>query len=457
MDFAAHFNKLNVDQKRQQDLEHWQAHEKTILHRRSSIAQQPGGVHQQQLYEQNYGTSQPPPPQQQQHHSNPQRQRELENWHAHQTSLQRRGSTYNPTGGKELNKMYKQHYGSPQAQASQPPPTQSQSQQSQQSQASQPPNHRTQTNMNERNHHTGKAQLAQAYEYKMHNQNNREYFAVTMNNNAKGDIMRSGVLSVLPRNSGPKHITPGVDNIDPTAAGGRTLTKVIYEKDGVVTFRPHEKQVSPGFIEGSAGQSSNKLSYHTRCTQSRKGHSPEAHFKTYKSRKPNAKNPNDHFPWHSPDVELIQNQRLKHVPNPKYIPQYDIIVPHKYDEFEAVFQPNLKLEAEAVIDYHAERRRGKKCDRIANIEHVCPLNTAERVFPTKFENFHETLSREMHGLTGRAGLKNHGKSQSQHQGDHVKALFETEQVPTHRKFDMLAQHHGKAQVQHQRDTFKFSL
>ena len=49
MDFAAHFNKLNVDQKRQQDLEHWQAHEKTILHRRSSIAQQPGGVHQQHM------------------------------------------------------------------------------------------------------------------------------------------------------------------------------------------------------------------------------------------------------------------------------------------------------------------------------------------------------------------------------------------------------------------------
>lgn len=49
---------------------------------------------------------------------------------------------------------------------------------------------------------------------------NREFFAVTMNDNQPGQILRSGVLSVLPTNSGPKKIHPDDYSRDPALAGG---------------------------------------------------------------------------------------------------------------------------------------------------------------------------------------------------------------------------------------------
>ena len=219
-----------------------------------------------------------------------------------------------------------------------------------------------------------KAQLRERYEYRMHHAAGREVFAVTMNNNKPGQIMRSGVLSVLPVESGPRRIEPGTV-VDPTAAGGRALHLLEYHGDVSARFRPHERQVKPHYVEGYAGQSSVKLSYWEKCHASKKGHSPDSHQRIYKrSQDGNGAA----FPWHSPEAQLVRNQQLKQVPEPKRDHVYDIITPHRHDEFEALFDPSLKPPEE---DYwKLTRPRGKKCDHISHINHVNPPNTASRVF-----------------------------------------------------------------------------
>ena len=330
----------------------------------------------------------------------PARQKELEQWHQHQKSMERRSSEYNPTAGSAQNQLYAKHYGSPTVPATStnnPPP---QPQPPPQPPSSSPP-------QLPGREHSGKAQLRQQYEYRMHKGNGREVFAVTMNNSKPGIILRSGVISCLPFNSGPKKVHPLTQ--DPTRAGGRSRTEVerhsshnnnFTQGDQPLQYRPHERQVTPGYIPGFAGQSSQKMSYNTKCAESRRGYSPEAHHRNLK------KYTSDHFPWHSPDIECVREGRtLKHVPGPEKDHVHDIIAPHKYNEFEALFDQDIKTEATAVIDWHKERRTGKKCDRIAHIERVHPLDTAERVFPT-----HRVFNAHEH---------RHGKKQVVHQGDHI--------------------------------------
>ena len=348
------------------------------------------------------------------------RQRELEDWHQHQKSLQRRSSTTNPTSGIHQQQLYQQHYGNSGTttssnpnrtatathSATTPPPSAPAATTSATTSAT----NTTKPSVVERVHR--KAQLREYYEYKMHkDRTNREFFAVTMNNNQPGQILRSGVLSVLPTNSGPKKIHPDDYSRDPALAGGRSTAALQTKGDTSVHYRPHEKQVSPGYKPGYAGQSSEKLSYHVKCGTSKRSYSPEAHHRTHRHslRKNNeqaAHFPKNNFPWHSPDAQLIKNQQLKAVPGPERDHVHDIIAPHKYNEFEALFEPTIKHEAEAVIDWHKERRTGKKCDRIAHIERVHPIDTAERVFPT-----HRTFKMSEH---------HHGRKHVLHQGDHVK-------------------------------------
>jgi hypothetical protein len=411
-DFAAHFNSLKSkasqeDTRRQQQLENWHLHEKSRPHRRSSIATPIAGSAQQLLYEQNYGkdTENTAAPAITTASNSPiaspeaSRQQELENWHRHQKSLERRSSSYNQTAGKHQNKLYEKYYG--QSTTNKSSINQSQQPLSQHQSPSSPAVQplSAQKGSIKSNFHYGKAQLREQYEYRMHKDRQREVFAVTMNNNKPGAVLRSGVISVLPQSSGPKKVEPL--HQDPTRAGCRSRSVVETKGDQSIHFRPHEKQVSPGYKIGYAGQSSEKLSYITKCAESRRGHSPEAHHRIYHTRRSE-----DHFPWHSPDAKCVENQKLKSVSGPERDHVYDIIAPHKYDEFESLFDPSLKHAALQVNNYEKERRTGKKCNRIALIERVHPLDTGERIFPT-----HRIFDMHEH---------HHGKKHVQHQGDHIK-------------------------------------
>ena len=395
----------------QQEVETW--HQHAAPNRRTSQHAPVAGTAQQDLYRQHYGnattTESAPTPgtivntavantsttaatatATATEHAEAIRQKELEDWHKHTQSQVRRSSMYNQTAGTAQNKLYEQYYGDPtQIPSKIPSPPSPPS-------SSPPPPPPPQPRQ-----HGGKTQLRERYEYRMRQDPSREVFAVTMNHNTEGGTLRTGVISVLPKTGGPKRVEPLKQ--DPTRAGNRTRAVVATKGDNSLQFRPHERQVSPGFKSGLAGQSSEKLSYNTKCAESRRGYSPEAHHRNLKPR--TSGYTGDNFPWHSPDVEVRRNQQLKTVVGPERDHMYDIIAPHKYDEFESMFDPSIKQAATATIDYNKERRSGKQCDRIAHIERVHPLNTSERVFPT-----HRVFDMHQH---------HHGKKHVQHQGDHL--------------------------------------
>ena len=106
-------------------------------------------------------------------------------------------------------------------------------------------------------HATRKAQLREQYEYRMRSDPHREIFACTMNNNQPGSVLRSGVLSVLPKNGGPKKVDVWSART-PDRAGGLPQRIIQHGGDASLQWRPHERRVKPHYEPGHAGQSQKK-------------------------------------------------------------------------------------------------------------------------------------------------------------------------------------------------------
>ena len=235
---------------------------------------------------------------------------------------------------------------------------------------------------------TRKAQLREQYERRMHNDPHREIFACTMNNKQPGSILRSGIVSVLPRNGGPKKVHVWAART-PDRAGGLPQKVIEHGGDASLQWRPHEKKVKPHYEPTHAGQSSEKIAQH-RLGRGRRQQSPEMQKRIYKhfDRSKNTGTHSDtlvdgnmgNFPWNSPEAELVRNPTLKSVKAPGSDHTYDIIKPDSYDPISAIIDPASKPKAPVWAEEHGSLS-GKRCTYGAEYRaRINPLDTQSRVF-----------------------------------------------------------------------------
>ena len=421
--------------KRFSELKRNHVHEKSTM-RRESTMQPRGGRQQIQGYDEYYGVAtqrQQQQQQQQQRRQTPDpsplpqssrsREEDMVYDHAHTRQQMRRQSTYQPLSGRSQHGLYEKYYDESRAQLQQQREHQQQQRQSQveqqQLQKHDPSYHvaghsRPRSPVEEQEYArlaqgdysnpealpvagnkseaygqaTRKAQLRERYEYRMHNDPNREIFACTMNNNKPGTVLRSGVLSVLPRNSGPKKVDAWAART-PDRAGGLPLHVIAAGGDSSKLWRPHEKRVKPHFEPGHAGQSSHKLALNKRG-HGRRQYSPEMHQRIHKHAVSHVTSPADsgltydgegsvpmgNFPWNSPDAELVRNHKLRSIRGPGSDHTHDIICPDPVNPIDAILDPSSVPKAPVWAELSGKRG----AYTVEHQERVNPSDTQDRLF-----------------------------------------------------------------------------